>query len=119
MKKVSEIKGTDALDVLADILEPAVSIMADEEIRKLAGKNRIKCVAYAIKNHKEEIIEILARLDGEDPENYQVNIITLPVKVLEILNDKELRDFFESYVTEASGTSSTSATQNTEETGTK
>ena len=52
--------------------------------------------AYIIKNHKKEIVEIMARLDGKDPANYTVNFFTLPMKVLEILNDPGIIDLFTS-----------------------
>ena len=33
MRKLSEVKGEEALDVLADILEPIVTIINDEEVK--------------------------------------------------------------------------------------
>ena len=70
--KLSEYKGEKALDLLADLFEPATAIMADKEIMNAVRANlpKIKIVKTVIKNHKREVIEILAILDGEDPKEY-------------------------------------------------
>lgn len=96
--KLSEYKGEQALDMLADLMEPAATIMADKEITRLAkaGMPKIKIVKAIIKGHKAEVIEILAILDGADPKEYaeKVNLFTLPAKLLEILNDPDLMSLF-------------------------
>lgn len=96
--KLSEYKGEQALDMLADVMEPATVIMADKEIARLAKADvpKIKIFREAIKRHKKEVIEILAILDGSDPEEYaeKVNIFTLPKKLLETLNDPDFMSLF-------------------------
>lgn len=96
--KLSEYKGEKALDLLADLIEPAAAIMADKEITNAVRANlpKIKIVKAAIKNHKAEVIEILAILDGEDPKKYaeKVTLFTLPAKLLEIFNDPDLMNLF-------------------------
>lgn len=95
MRRISDYKDGDALDLLADIMEPAVEIMADEEVRKTFDKKtRLQGAAIAIKRHKDAVMRILARLEGVEVEQYHCNIFTLPARVLEVLNDKELLDFF-------------------------
>lgn len=112
--KLSEIKDEQAIDILADIMEPACNILADDEVQKAykANVTKVRLVKIAIKNHKKEVIEIMARLDGEDPENYHVSLVTLPMKLLEILNDREVMSLFRSQgqIAQPSG----SATGNTE-----
>ncbi len=116
--KLSEYKGEQALDLLADLMEPAMVIMADKEISRLAKANmpKIKLVKVAIKNHKREVIEILAILDGEEPKNYaeKVTLFTLPAKLLEIFNDPDLMSLFTSQG-QTTETSSGSATESFEE----
>ena len=94
--KLSEIKGDRALDVLADIMEPLARILTDEEITKTAnnGEPKLLLAKKILKGHKKEVIEILAILDGEKPETYEVNLLTLPVKLVEILNDPEIGNLF-------------------------
>lgn len=95
--KLSEIKGEAALDLLADIIEPATEIMTDPNVQKLVkAKNKGAIIKLLIKDHKKSIIEILATIDGVPVKDYQINVFTLPMKLLELLNDKELMSFFTS-----------------------
>lgn len=114
-------KGEQSLDILVEIMEPAALIMADKEVAEL-GKSKspiIKIVKAAIKNHKKEVIEILAALEGETPEEYaeKMNILTVPKKLLEILNDPDLMSFFTSQgqMSEASSLSASESTTENEQ----
>ena len=71
----------------------------------------------AIKGHKKDVIELLAGLECKKPEEYvkEIGILTLPAKLLEILNDPELQDLFTSRGQNTEDESSGSATENTEE----
>lgn len=112
--KISDYRGEEALDLLADIIEPAAAIMADKEVAQISrsGGPVIKLIKPMIKNHKKEVIEILAVLDGEDPKEYakKVNLFTLPKKLLDVVNDPDMRNLFSSQGQNAEETSSTSAT---------
>lgn len=120
MKKLSDYKGEEALDVLADIIEPFALVLADPEIQEMAKVKAapIKYVKPALKNHKKEVIEILARIEDVPVEEYEksVNIFTLPSVVLGFINDPQVRDLFtsQSQTTVTSLASSGSATENTE-----
>ena len=80
MKQLSEYRGEQAIDILAELIEPATAIMADKEVAELARSKApaVKIIKPAIKNHKREVIEILAVLEGEEPEKYakKVTILT-------------------------------------------
>ena len=92
--KLSDYKNEDAVEVIADIIEPLSVIFTDEEIKN--EKNRMKAIAKALKKYKKEVIQILARIDGIPVDEYECNALTLPIKVLEVMNDKEVQDFLES-----------------------
>lgn len=92
--KLSDYKNEDAIEVIADIIEPLSVIFTDEEIKN--EKNRMKAIAKALKKYKKEVIQILARIDGVSIDEYECNALTLPIKVLEVMNDKEVQDFLES-----------------------
>lgn len=92
--KLSEYKNEDAIEVIADIIEPLSAIFTDDEIKK--EKNKMKAISKALKKYKKEVIQILARIDGVPVEKYECNALTLPIKVLEVMNDKEIQDFLES-----------------------
>ena len=117
MKKLSEIKNEEALDVLADLLNPIAELSKDEGLKKVYSdkKNGGKspAVRYAIKNHKKAVLEILAILDGENPETYEVNMIQIPIKVMELLNDEDMVNFFQSQGLTISDESSGSAMEST------
>lgn len=116
MKKLSEYKDGEALELLADIIEPVTIIVADKKVYKEFKKTKIKGVSYVLKHHKEQVVPILAALEGVPEKEYHCNIITLPKVLLEIVNDKELVDFFNLQLptTEAQETSGF-ATENTAE----
>ena len=114
--KLSEIKGEQALDVLADLIEPASEIMTDKMVAATAKSGqKMRAIKLAIKNHKKAVIEILAALDGADVDNYEVNVLTLPAKLLEIFNDPMVMNLFSSQVEKTEKTSSTPAMENIEE----
>lgn len=95
MKKLSEYQNEEALDILADLIEPAAKIFSDKAIeREWNSGNRIGAVKVAIKNHKSEVIDILAIMEGIPRDEYKCNVVTIPARLLEILNDPDLVDFF-------------------------
>ena len=114
--KLTDIKNEAAIDALADILDPISEIVTDKEFIALSRNNapRLKLVKSALKNHKKAVIEILAILDGADPKEYEVNIITLPMKVVELLNEPMVASLFQSQGQMTQKESSGSAMENTE-----
>lgn len=113
--KLSEFKDEQALDVLADLIEPAAEIMMDEKVSSEFEKENLpRAVSFAIKNHKKAVIKILATLDGVPVEEYHVNIFTLPVKLLELLNDPEVTQLFTSWGQTGDAKSSGSASASAE-----
>ena len=68
MRKLSEVKGEEALDVLAEILEPIVTIINDEEVKAGFETNVAKSVSVALKKYKTEILQIFASINGKSVE---------------------------------------------------
>ena len=96
--KLSEYKNEQAIELLADIIEPLGEILSDAELKN-AFKAKVKLTKFAkiiLKKHKSEVVEILAALDGKEVEDYECDIVSVPMKLLEILNDPMLLDFFAS-----------------------
>lgn len=114
--KLSDYKGEEALDVLAELIEPAVEIASDKEISEAIKRSetRARGISLAIKKHKKAVIRFLATLEREEPEKYteKINLFTLPVKLLEILNEPELNQLFFSQGQMGDATSSGSASEN-------
>ena len=116
MRKLSEIRGEDALDVLADLLDPVSEICVDEKIKELykdkeAENKKLKMATLILRNHKKAIIKILAILEGVKLEEYKPSLAVLPVLVLQLLNDPDVISVFRFAGPE---TSFGSATENTQ-----
>lgn len=110
--RLSEIKGEQALDVVAEIIDPITELALDTELR---GKPKIMMIKQALKSHREAVIAILAALDLKTVEEYKesMNLLTLPQQLLEIFNDPEMEMLFQSQ-SQTDKTSFGSATENTE-----
>lgn len=97
--KLSEYKNEQALEVLGKILDPVAVILANPKIKAAyQDGSQLEFVKALLSEHPHEIITILAILDNTPVDQYEVSLTTLPKKVLEILNDEELQDFFGSQV---------------------
>lgn len=112
--KYKDFEGEKALDVLADLIEPAAEIMSDKNVAEQAraGK-RMAAIRAAIKDHKKSVITMLAVLNDEDPATYKPKLLTLPMMLLEILNDPDIADLFTSQGQEMEENASGSAMGNT------
>lgn len=101
MKKLSEYHDEDALDLLADLIEPVGALVKDETFRRAFDEDKLRAVKIAIKGHKAEVLEILARLEGVAVEDFHCDIFTLPVQLFEIITDEGLQAVFTSAVEES------------------
>ena len=117
MKKISEYKDDEAVELLADILEPVCTILADKEVQESMSKSKMDIIHACMKRHPKEIRQIMAVLNGVPFEDYHIGVGDIPVVMLEIINDKELVSFFLSQGQMALNGVSGSATENTEEEG--
>lgn len=96
---VTELKNEEALDLLADIIDPVAAIMQDEGFVKLARDKttkKIQLVKYMLKNHASHIVEIFAICEGVPVSEYKGTILSMTKGLLDMLNNKELVDFFTS-----------------------
>ena len=117
--KLTEFRNGDAIDLFADLLSPISNISADEDFRKMFGKaTRFEVAQYLLKNHKDDVLEVLARTNGQTVKEYDANAIEMLKQLLEIFNDKELVQFFQSQGLRGADVPFGSATENTAETET-
>lgn len=115
MRKLSEYVGEDALDLLAELIEPAIHIMQDEELQSRFGQENVVVADIAslvVKRYKKDILKILTLLSEEA--DYNPNIFVLLKDVIDLFNDEELIDFFNSQVQMTESESFGLATENTE-----
>lgn len=96
MRKLSEIKGEEALDVLAEIIEPAAEIFTDENVKNAlkAENNKAKAAKIILKGHNKAVLTLMAALEGVPVEEYQPTLFALPSLILGVLNDPELNSLF-------------------------
>jgi len=105
----------EALDLFADLLEPAAEILTDTEVMDAFDKDRIKGIKLAIKTHHSAVIEMLARIDGKDPAAYKVNLLALPARILGFFNRPEINVLFTLQDQKTASAFSGPATENTED----
>lgn len=96
MRKLSEIKGEEAIDVLAELLVPITEISKDEEVRAGFETNVAKCVSIALKKYKKEIMEMLAIINGKSVEETaeEIDVLSLPTYLVEILSEPAIQSLF-------------------------
>jgi len=112
--KFSEIKGEQAINVLAEILDPVAEIATDKEVKEAAKSTRLMLAKTIMKKHPKSILKIFALINGEDPDSYAPNILQIPAMLLELLNDPAFAQFFPSQGQKPEETSSGSAMENIE-----
>lgn len=96
MRKLAEIKGDDALDVLAEILVPITTITNDDEVKAGFETNVAQSVSIALKKHKKEVEDIMSAVGGKpwDELKEEVTLMTLPATMYEILSDPVVQSLF-------------------------
>ena len=113
MRKLSEYRDDEAVELLADILEPVCVICADKEVQDSMSKSKMEIIHACMKRHPKEVRQIMATLDGVPFEDYHIGVFDIPLKMLYILNDEDLVSFFQSQGQMASVNAFGSATENT------
>lgn len=114
MKKLSDYKNEDAVELWADIIDPLMAIFQDEEFLKEIGSGKpvFKLAASALKNHKKEVTEILLAID--ETEITGLNLMPRTVDLFkEVKNSEEFTGFFVSTPQKNENASSGSAMENT------
>ena len=114
--KLSDWKGEEAIELLADLLDPISEIFTDKEwnAKRKTGATKMELIKLALKGHKKAVLRIMALLNGEDPETYEPNIVQLPITIMQLLNDEDLLKLFQSQGQMMPEESSGSAMENTE-----
>ena len=103
MKKISEFKDDEAMDVLVEILEPSANLISNERFKqairgdkeKKIKPNKLEAVKIAITENRKDVVKIMAVLNETPVEEFHYTLLTLPTMVLQLFNDKDLIDFFQ------------------------
>ena len=95
MRKLSEIKGEEALDVIAEILVHITAIANDDEVKEGFETNVAKCISIMLKKYKTEVMHILAVVDGKKVEDLDFDILELTGSLVELLNEPAVQSLFQ------------------------
>ena len=118
MRKKDE-HNAEQLEIFADLLEPASEIIGDGEIAavlKPGGGKLLNAFKLALKNHKNAVIRILARIDGIAESDYVVpDFVALWKKLVAFVNLPGVQELFMWQGQTSDGASSGSATESTED----
>lgn len=95
MKKLSDYKGNDAIDLWADLLIPMSSIMGDEKVANVvrSGMPKMMIAQTILKNHADDAVEILTRIAGEPVDGLNV-IMQLISLLADIGQNDDIKSFF-------------------------
>lgn len=127
--KLSDIQGDRVFDVIADIIDPIANIAEDEKASAMFRREKLpegmtakqfvtqrvrKALPSLLKDHKGDIIAILASIEGVSADDYKgaLNLVKLTRDTVELLSDDAFTAFFLSAQSE---NSSGSAQENTGE----
>ena len=117
MRKLSEYKDGSAIDKLAEMLGPLISMSHNKEFMEVMdnkGATRLEKIQAALRMCTGDIIAILAILNETPVEHYHCSIASILADMATLFSDEEFMSFFESQGQKNSNTISGSATENTE-----
>lgn len=95
MKRLSDYKGDEAIELWADLLDPLTEILTDPEVASVTkqGLPPIVIAKTILKKHKIAAADILLRIDPEPLDG--INIVMRLVNILvEVGERSELKSFF-------------------------
>lgn len=127
--KLSDIQGDRIFDVIADIIDPIANIAEDKKASAMFRREKLpegmtakrfmmqrarKALPVLLKDHKGDIIAILAAIEGVSADAYKdaLNLVKLSQDTVELLTDDA---FIELFLSAQSENSSGSAQENTGE----
>ena len=95
MKRLSDYKGDEAIELWADLLEPLTIILGDPEIKKVmeSGKPIMLMAKEILSLHKVEVVDILARIDDTPVDGLNL-IVRLMNLLAEIGENESTKSFF-------------------------
>lgn len=105
--KLAEIKGERALDVIAEIMEPIGNIATDKNSANIIAQLKNKETRFEalkgnlpslIKNHKKDLITILALLDNVSYKKYKekMSLFSLTKDLFSLVSDEVFDELFTS-----------------------
>lgn len=112
--RLSDVKGERTLDVVAEIIEPIANIAEDENAMALFNRGEVpegmspeehffkrvkRAVPSLVKTHRNDLICILAAIEGVEPNVYaeSMSLQKLIKDIFELITDTEFKSFLSSF----------------------
>lgn len=93
-----ELKDEQLFNCLADAVEPIVTICESKKVSKLVAENskvaKAKIAVVILRDFQPEAKQVLAAVNGVPADEFECTFMTLSKGIMEILNNKEITDFF-------------------------
>ena len=116
MKKLSDFKDEKAIVVVAQLLEPIMTIVTNPEIGKLKDEhNGFKMFSGFLANSPRSMMQIFAILSEQDVETYHCDGVEATKNLMTLVSDSRLIEFFTSQGQTGDAKSSGSVAGNTVE----
>lgn len=129
--KLSDVKGDRTLDVVADLIEPIANIAQDKDVSEMFKREVVpdgmeareffaarmrKGMPALLKGHKNDIIAILATIEGVSPDEYaaSLNLAKIIKDFTELVTDEAFLGFLSSSTSEKAGTAVTAPSASSE-----
>lgn len=95
MKKLSDYKGEDAIELWADLLEPLSNILTNQKIVKTvtSGAKPLIIAKDILTECKTEAVEILLRIDDTPIDGFNI-IVRLVELIKEVGERDDIKSFF-------------------------
>lgn len=90
----------EKLELFADLLEPVTDILSDPDVAAAwRSEKTVKAIRMTIRGHAREIVEVLALIEGADPEKYEINGLALLLKLIDLLNRPDVKQMVDGLFT--------------------
>lgn len=93
MKKLSDYKDEEAIELWGDLLEPLTNIISDNEVKELLKTSKLKCAQVVLKKHKSDAITMLKRIDDSEIDGLNL-VLRLTELLAEIGSNEDIKGFF-------------------------
>ena len=95
MKKLSDYKDEEALELWADLLDPMVEILNNGKVQAVikSGKARLLIAKEILKEKPKEAVSILTRIDPTPVDGLNV-LIRLVELITDFSNNESMKSFF-------------------------
>lgn len=95
-KKLTELKDKEALDRVADLLDPITVIITNPKVMEASKISRLNGVKVAFKECGDAVIELLAVYNGIPVPEYHCTAISAIKELMELISTPELQEVFTS-----------------------